>query len=203
MRIQIATAAVLVALSAGPAAAQSPPQTPSVHFDVPSAKPAQTLGFSGTGFLANETVDASLGDQLLATTTADDEGRVLHASMGLPVLSAGTYTISFVGRTSQIPVVVPLDIQGVRPWVVLSNYYISPQSSVGFNGWDFVPGESVAVYLNSTLNAPLVQVNADAEGRLMLAAALTPVNLTGDNRLIFVAEQSHAELTATFSVAAQ
>ena len=153
--------------------------------------------------MPNESVEASLGDQLLATTTADDEGRVLHASMGVPVLSAGAWTISFVGRTSQIPVVVSLDIQAVRPWVVLSNYYVSPQSGVGFNGWDFIPSESVAVYLNSTSSPPLVQVNADAEGRLTMATALTPVNLHADNRLIFVAEQSHAELSATFTVAAQ
>ena len=203
MRIHIATVAVLLALASGPAAAQSLSQTPNVHLDVFSAKPAQTLGFSGTGFVPNETVDASLGEQVLATTTADDQGRVVHASMRLPVLSAGACTISFVGRTSQQPVAVTLSIDGVRPWVTLSNYYVSPQSGVGFNGWDFVPGESVAVYLNSTTSAPVVQVNADAEGRLMLANALTPANLTGDNRLIFIGEQSHAELTATFTVAAQ
>jgi hypothetical protein len=203
MRMHIAIVALFVALASGPAAAQSLSQTPSVHFDAPSAKPAQTVAFSGTGFAPNETVDASLGDQSLATTTADDQGRVVHAGIALPALSAGDYTISFVGRTSQVPVAVTLNIQGVRPWVTLSNYYVSPQSGVGFNGWDFVPGEAVAVYLNSTLSPPLLQVNADPEGRLTMATAVTPGNLTGDNRLIFVAEQSHAELTATFTVAAQ
>jgi hypothetical protein len=203
MRIQIALVAFFVALASSPALAQPLPQTPSVHFDTPSAKPAQTITFSGTGFVPNETVDASLGDQSLATTNADDQGRLLHVTMALPVLSAGDYTISFVGRISQVAVPAKLNIQGVRPWVTLSHYYVSPQSGVGFNGWDFVPGETVAVYLNSTLSPPMVQVNADPEGRLTMATALTPVNLTGDNRLIFVAEQSHAELEATFTVAAQ
>lgn len=202
MRIHVAVVAVLVALGSSPATAQSLSQTPSVHFEVTSAKPAQTLAFTGIGFVPNETVDVALGDQSLATTTADDEGRILHGSVGLPVLSPGDYTVSFVGRTSGIPVAVGLNIQRVRPWVVLTNYYVSPQSGVGFTGWDFVPGETVAVYLNSTLDPPLVQVNADAEGRLSMATALTPVNLTRDNRLIFVGQQSQAELSATFTVAA-
>jgi hypothetical protein len=38
-------------------------QTPSVHLDVYAGKPAQTLAFTGTGFVPNEAVDVSLGDQ--------------------------------------------------------------------------------------------------------------------------------------------
>ena len=207
MKVHIAIVAVLVALCSGPAAAESltpekAQQTPSIHLERSSAKPAQTLAFTGTGFAPNEPVDVTLGDQSLATTTADDEGRILHASIDLPVLSAGDYTVSFVGRTSRISAAVGLNIQSIRPWIVLSNYYVSPQSGFGFSGWDFVPGETVAVYLNSTLSPPVVQVNADAEGRITVATALTPANLSGDNRLIFVGQQSQAELTATFSVAA-
>jgi 5-hydroxyisourate hydrolase-like protein (transthyretin family) len=202
----VAIFAVLVALGSSPAEAQSlPPDTghaPNVHLDTYSAKPAQTLAFTGTGFVPKETVDVSLGDQSLTTITADDEGRILHASIGIPLLSAGDYTVSFVGQTSRIPVTVALNIHGVRPWVVLSNYYVSPQSGVGFNGEDFVPGETVAVYLNSTVSAPLAQVTADADGRITAASALTPTNLAGGNRLIFVGQQSQVELTATFTVAA-
>ena len=110
MRNDVAIVAVLVALGSGPAVAQSLSQTPSVHFEVTSAKSAQTLAFTGIGFVPNETVD-----------------------------------------------VVP----------------------------------------------PLVQVTADAEGRLSMATALTPLNLSGDNRLIFVGQQSQAELSATFTVATQ
>jgi 5-hydroxyisourate hydrolase-like protein (transthyretin family) len=207
MKIHIAIVAVLVALGSSPAAAQSltsgTAQTPSVHLELYSGKPAHTLTFTGTGFEPNEDVDVSLSEQSLATITADAEGRILHAGIGIPLLSAGDYTVSFVGRTSRIPVAVGLNIQGFRPWVVLHNYYVSPQSGVGFNGEDFVPGETVSVYLNSTLGEPVVQVTADGDGRITMANALSPTNLTGDNRLIFVGQQSHAELTATFTVAAQ
>ena len=207
MKIHIAIVAVLVALGSSPAAAQSltsgTAQTPSVHLELYSGKPAHTLTFTGTGFEPSEDVDVSLSEQSLATITADAEGRILHAGISIPLLSAGDYTVSFVGRTSRIPVAVGLNIQGFRPWVVLHNYYVSPQSGVGFNGEDFVPGETVSVYLNSTLGEPVVQVTADGDGRITMANALSPTNLTGDNRLIFVGQQSHAELTATFTVAAQ
>jgi len=207
MKIHIAIVALLVALGSSPAAAQSltsgTAQTPRVHLDLYSGKPAHTLTFTGTGFEPNEDVDVSLSEQSLATITADAEGRILHAGIGIPLLSAGDYTVSFVGRTSRIPVAVGLNIQGFRPWVVLHNYYVSPQSGVGFNGEDFVPGETVSVYLNSTVGEPVVQVTADGDGRITMANALSPTNLTGDNRLIFVGQQSHAELTATFTVAAQ
>jgi hypothetical protein len=178
-------------------------QTPSVHLDVYAGKPAQTLAFTGTGFVPNEAVDVSLGDQPLTTITADAEGRILRASIGVPFLSAGDYTVSFVGRTSRIPVAVGYNIQGLRPWVVLHNYYVSPQSGVGFSGQDFVPGETVAVYLNSTLSAPVAQVTADGEGRFTVANAISPANLTGDNQLIFVGQQGQTQVTATFTVAAQ
>src|SRR5262245_50154243 len=206
MKIQLAVVAALVALGSGSAAAQpltpNTAQTPSVHLDVYTAKPAHAVAFTGTGFVPNEPVDVSLGDERLSTTTADAEGRILHASVGVPFLSPGDYTVSFVGQTSRIPVAVGLKIEGFRPWVVLHNYYVSPQSAVGFSGQDFVPGETVAVYLNSRLSGPVLQVTADADGRITAANALSPANLTGDNRLFFVGQQSQVELTATFAIAA-
>jgi len=205
MKMYLALVAVLVALGSNPAAAQSlapsTAQTPSIQLDVYTVKPAQTLAFTGTGFVPNEPVDVSLADQSLTTVTADGEGRLLHASVGIPLLNAGDYTVSFVGQISRMPVTAGLKIDGAHPWVVLHNYYVSPQSDVGFSGEDFVPGENVAVYLNSTLSSPVVQVTADSDGRITAASALSPANLTGDNRLIFVGQQSQIQLTATFSVA--
>jgi 5-hydroxyisourate hydrolase-like protein (transthyretin family) len=167
-----------------------------------TAKPAQTLAFTGTGFVPNETIDVSLGDQPLTTITADDQGRILRATIGIPSLTAGDYTVSFVGQTSRTPVTVGLNIQGFRPWVVLDNYYVSPRSGVGFAGEDFVPGEAVAVYLNSTLSAPVAQATADSSGRIAAVNAVSAANLTGDNQLIFVGQQSQAQLILKFSVAA-
>src|SRR4051812_5327520 len=108
MKIYSIIAAVLVTLGPGPVGAQSltpdQGQTPSVHLDAYTGKPSHTVAFTGTGFMPNETVDVSLGDQALATITADSEGRILHASIGIPFLSAGDYAMSFVGQTTRKPV---------------------------------------------------------------------------------------------------
>jgi hypothetical protein len=175
-------------------------QTPTVHLDAYTGKPAHTLAFTGTGFVPNEIVDVSVGEQPLTTISADAEGRILSASIAVPFLGAGDYTVTFVGRTSRTPAATGFNIQGFRPWVVLHNYYVSPQTGVGFSGEDFVPGETVSVYLNSTQTAPIVQATADSEGRIAMENVVSPANLTGDNRLIFVSQQSQAELTTTFTV---
>jgi 5-hydroxyisourate hydrolase-like protein (transthyretin family) len=198
LRRLLVLAALFLALGSATAAADAP----NVHLDAYSGKPGHTLAFSGTGFAPNETVDVSLGDQSLTTITADAEGRVLGASIGVPQMSPGDYTVTFLGRSTLVPATVGLNIQGFRPWVVLHNYYVSQQSGVGFNGEDFVPGETVAVYLNSTMSSPVVQVTADGEGRITMANALSPANLSGDNTLIFVGQQSQTQLSEKFSVAA-
>jgi hypothetical protein len=49
----------------------------------------------------------------------------------------------------------------------------------------------------------VAHVTADGEGRFSVANAISPANLTGDNQLIFVRQESQTQVTATFTVAAQ
>jgi hypothetical protein len=181
-----------------PLAAQS---TPNVFLDSYTGKPSETMTFGANGFAPNEPIDVSLGEQQLTTVNADALGDVVHGSAAIPNLGAGDYTLSFVGRTSQTRASVGFNIQGFRPWVVLRNYFVTAQQAVGFDGQDFIPGETIAVYLNSRLSAPVVQVNADGQGRIAMEGAVPAANLKGDNQLIFVGQQSQSELTTTFTVA--
>ena len=75
MKIHLAIAALLVALGSGSAAAES--LAPNVHLAAYSAKPAQAVSVTGTGFAPNEPVDVSLGDQSLLTilTGLDEQTR--------------------------------------------------------------------------------------------------------------------------------
>lgn len=178
-------------------------QTPSVHLVSYTGKPANALSFSGAGFVPGESVDMFFGEDTtgpLTTVTADSRGEINGQNVGIPLLDAGNYKVAFTGRTSQTPVSVGFNVQAFHPWVVLHNYYLAPQSGVGFSGQDFVPGEAVQVYLNSQASAPLMQITADAYGRFAAENAALP-DLSGDNELIFVGQQSQTEVTATFSVA--
>ncbi len=185
-----------------PVSAQSQP--PLVRLDSYTGKPTHRFGFSGSGFTPGEQVDVYLGDLTagpLATVVADSRGDITARDMVIPPLSPGDYTLSFVGFVSHTPAAVGFNIQGFHPWAVLDNYYITPHSGVGFTGVDFVPGEPVQVFLNTQLSSPVAQVTADADGRFEAKNAFQLPDLTGNNQLIFVGQQSQTEVTATFAAA--
>src|SRR5438105_7890426 len=186
------------------AAAQSTGQPPTVHLDAYTGKPSHNFGFSGSGFVPGEQVDVYLGPQTsdpLMTVAADGQGDIRGQNMTIPFISAGDYSLAFIGRSSHIPATVGFNVQGFHPWAVLDNYYIAPHASVGFDGEDFVPGEVVQVYLNTRLSDPVAQVSADANGHFAVNNGFELPRLTRNNQRIFVAQQSQTEVTATFAAA--
>jgi hypothetical protein len=178
-------------------------QPPVVRLDGYTGKPTQTVGFTGTGFVPGEQVDVYLGDQAstaLTTVTADGRGEIAGSGLSVPFITAGDYRLTFVGRASHIPASIGFNVQGFYPWVVLDNYYVDTQTGVSASGSDFVPGESVRVYLNTSASQPVADVTADAKGSFALRNLSLP-GLTGDNRLIFVGDQSQTEVSASFAAA--
>jgi hypothetical protein len=179
-------------------------EPPTVRLDAYTGKPTHTFGYSGSGFVPGEQVDIFLGAQAtepLATVAADNRGEISGRGLTIPFVSAGDYNLAFVGRSSQTPASVGFNVQGFHPWAILDDYYIAPRQGVGFAGEDFVPGESVQVYLNTRLSEPMVQVRVDDQGRFALKNAFELPELTGNNQLIFVGQQSQVEVTATFAAA--
>ena len=179
-------------------------EPPAVHLDTYTGKPTHAFSFTGNGFVPGEQVDVYLGDRTagaLTTVVADSRGDITRRNMVIPLVSPGDYTLSFVGLSSNTPVSVGFNIQGFHPWAILDEYYVSPHTAVGFAGTDFVPGEVVQVFVNTRLSQPVAQVTADADGRFTTTNAFTLPDLTGNNQLIFVGQQSQTEVTATFAAA--
>jgi hypothetical protein len=177
-------------------------QPPAVQLDSYTGKPSHRFSFSGTGFAPGEQVDVYLGVQStnpLTTVPADARGDITGRDMVIPLVGPGDYSLAFIGRDSRSPVSLGFNIQGFHPWAVLDNYYVAPNAGVGFSGVDFVPGEVVQVYLNTRLSQPVAQVTADADGRFSIDHAFTLPDVTGNNQLIFVGQQSQTEVTATFA----
>jgi hypothetical protein len=163
----------------------------------------QQIGLEGRsrhGDFSAATLGAHTPDPLL-TISADARGEITGRDTLIPLVSPGDYSLGFVGRNSHTPVSVGFNVQGFNPWAVLDNYYMAPQVGVGFEGQDFVPGEVVQVYLNTRLSQPIAQVTADADGRFAVKNAFSLPDLTGNNQLIFVGQQSQTEVTATFAAA--
>jgi len=184
-------------------AAQSQP--PTVQLDTYTGKPTHRFGFAGSGFVPGEQVEVYLGAQAatpLATVVADGRGDITGRDMVIPSVSPGDYTLSFVGLGSHMPASVGFNVQGFHPWAILDNYYVAPHAGLGIAGTDFIPGEVVQVFLNTRLSEPVAQVTADANGRFDVKNAFQLPDLTGNNQLIFVGQQSQTDVTATFAAAA-
>ncbi|MBV9173540.1 MAG: hypothetical protein JOZ81_26040 [Chloroflexi bacterium] len=175
---------------------------PKVQLDQYSAKGSHTFGFSGSGFSPAEQVDVrlgGLGGQPLASFQADATGNVVGSDITLPLAQAGDYPLYFVGHQSQTPVSVAFNIQGFKPWVVLDNYSPPPYYHMGFKGQDFIPGEPVQVFVKNRGDEPVFQLLADANGTFDVQNAFElPVLPKGDNRLIFVGQQSGVEIATNF-----
>jgi hypothetical protein len=185
-------------------AAQPAAQPPNVQLDTYTGKPTHAFGFSGTGFAPGEEVDVYLGARAsdpLVSVSADGRGEIESRSTTIPFVAPGDYSLTFVGQASHKPVSVGFNVQGFAPWAVLDNYYVSPGSGVGVRGEDFIPGEVVQIYLNTRLSDPVTQLTADTNGHFAVTNAFALPQLTGNNQLIFVGQQSQTEVSATFSAA--
>jgi 5-hydroxyisourate hydrolase-like protein (transthyretin family) len=205
-KLRLSLLILTLAVTGLPVAAQAQPLTrpPTVHLDTYTGKPTHTFRLGGEGFAAGESVDIYLGPQTtgpLDTVAADGDGALASRVETIPMVAPGDYTLTFVGRASQMPASVGLNVQGFHPWVVLDNYYIDSNDSIGYRGEDFVPGESVQIYLNSTLSQAVTTVNADSDGRIA-DHAFQLRNLTNTNQLIFAGQQSQTQVTAAVVVAA-
>jgi hypothetical protein len=175
---------------------------PLVTLGTYTATPGQDIGFAGSGFLPSEQVKVYLGPTTsvpLTSVQATDTGAV-KGSVHVPAMAPGTYSLTLVGATSQIPVAVGVGIQGFKPWVVLDHYALASGDHLGFVGHGFAPGEQVFVYLNSPRGQPALHVTADTSGQITGQDTWTPNAATGDNMLTFVGQTSKATTTATFTV---
>jgi len=176
---------------------------PIVLLDTYSVKPEHGFSFSGSGFMPNEVVEVHLnsptGDRL-AKASANAMGNV-KGHVIVPLLPEGNYSLFFVGRQSQTPASVGLNIQGFHPWVVLDNYTPSPHARMGFHGEDFASNEEVLVYLNQQTGEPIVRIQTDALGRIVAPAAWEVPKLSGENTLSFVGQKSGVMVIISFTIA--
>lgn len=178
---------------------------PTVQLDTNSAKPKHDFGFAGSGFLAGEPVKVRLETsshtsiQVLTTVSANAGGNISGRIL-VPMLPEGNYSLIFVGQQSQTPAEVGFNIQGFHPWVALSTYAPTAHTRIGFTGQDFASGEQVLVYLNGQKGNAVARIQVDSSGRFSVSASWEVPEMSGQNTLIFVGQQSGAVATASFTI---
>jgi hypothetical protein len=176
---------------------------PTLTLDAYAATPGQVVGFAGNGFIPGETVTVYLGASSAplfhATVTA---GGAVSGHLTIPKIPTGTYTLTLLGKISQMPASVGFNVQQFTPWVVLDRYTLAPDQREGFIAHGFAPGELVFVYLNSVHGPPVLRVRADTTGELVMQDTWSPGGASGNNVLTFVGQWSKATTTVDFTVQA-
>jgi hypothetical protein len=174
---------------------------PTLQLERYTATPGQSIGFMGNNFFPGEKVSAFLGSSTtpLASVVATNVGAV-SGRLTIPAAAPGSYDLSLVGKQSQIPAMVGFSVQGYSAWVVLDRYTLTPGQSVGFIGHGFAPNEQVFAYLNSTRTDPIMRLQADTSGQVIVQDTQIPGGTTGDNVLNLIGESSKATATAQFTI---
>ena len=182
--------------------------TPIVQLDTYSVRPEHSVNFAGSGFMPDEKVEVRLVPtdqgpaQVLFTESANARGSIA-GHFTIPWMPAGNYSLIFVGQQSQAPMSLGFNIQGFYPRVTLDTYAPSLHTRVRFAGEDFAPGEEILVYLNRQATDPhrggaIVDTHADSSGRL--STTWQAEGPSGDNTLVFVAQQSGAVVMTNFTI---
>jgi hypothetical protein len=147
-----------------------PSASPSSYY----VMPATTLGFTGSGFAAAETVTVSdsLTGAVLSTFKTDGTGSFSDAGgFTVPASYAGlSKTFVLTGSLSNASTTVTTTIGQYYPNVSPSVYYVLPGKTLSFNGSGFLPNEVVNVY-NGTTEVATTQANA--KGNVVLGGTVT------------------------------
>lgn len=178
--------------------------TPQVQLGTNAGKPGDNVEINAQGFVPNEELKMywnSLGGVPITTFTADDFGNLNKVAIRVPFGAVGNNAFIFMGDKSQSPVTMPFLQLALFPSVELSSYAIKADNVLAFTGKDFGPFERVLIYLNTPDGSPITAINSDGAGGFANTGGfIVPFELTGQQTLIFIGEQSRAPSTASFDV---
>lgn len=178
----------------------SKPASISTTFKIVQPKatlPAKLFGsgfsFSYVGFQSGEDVDLSLqanGNQtLIYTAPAGPDGASDTEEFAqIPLLPAGMYTLTFLGKTSGITLNYPLAI--VPGLSLVQQNAVNVGSTINVNGYGFSANETVSVFFQTASNGA-VTATTDATGSF--TAALTLPDTFDEQTIYYVYAKNSAK----------
>jgi hypothetical protein len=168
-----------------------------------AAKPGDTVSLSAQGFLPGEDVGVYWGrvsGEPSATLHADSGGSIGKVGVKVGVAPVGPTSLFIVGGKSGSAASAPFQMLGLYPNITVKPYAVKAAQRVGFSGVGFVPGERVLIHVNSAAGTPVAALPTDQGGGFSNAGFVVPYELTGQQSLVFIGEQSRATAKAGFTV---
>jgi len=126
----------------------------------------------------------------LGTATTDKDGMLQDTTFALPDgVGPGSYTVRAIPARGGSAVEASVLVQSSQTWARLTSTAAKPNEAVGYEGGGFMPGEKVAVLLDSLGSSPVTTAVASAEGTVS-GALRVPLAQEGNHQILFYGEQS-------------
>jgi hypothetical protein len=148
-------------------AAAYPKASPSAYYVLPG----QSLSFSGSRFLPNDTVTLTFPNGATRTFAASANGTVSMPNvMTIPYDWQNSRQQFTLRGTNTYSIPMTLVVGTFYPQISPSSYYFPSNSIITVRGRNFAPNETVQVMMNGTAVA---NVKADATGSLTTSFAIS------------------------------
>lgn len=161
-----------------------------------------TVGISGEGYAANETVNilwnyTGPGTGTTVATTIAGFGGNFNASFSVPASAIGQYKVAALGSSSGQ---ISKNTFSVADGLASSPSTAPPGTNVTMSGSGYTPGEAVKLYWNSTSGTLLATTNADTSGNIVQVITLPSSATAGANSVIGQGQSSNLSLTAPLTI---
>lgn len=176
---------------------------PSAYYIVPGG----ILSWSGHGFAAGEKVDilvaSNTSTAVMASVFADASGSFSGVSFEVPFSFAGrSETFRVRGDSSGAIAEATIAIGRLYPFLIPSEYYVTPGSTISFTGGGFAPNETIRIFMGSATGTQIA-AQASEEGRFSSSTIAIPHSLQGTNLLFWaVGDRSGAEGSVSVAIGA-
>ncbi len=168
-----------------------------------AGRPGSKVTLSATGFDPGEKLSVYWGRARgtpAQTLQADENGSVQKVPVQVGVGATGTTSMFVMGTKSGAAASAAFQVLGLYPSAAVKPYAIKAAQKVTFSAKGFAPGERVLIRLNSAKGPPLMAATTDAGGSFSGAGFTVPFDLTGQQALIMVGEQSRATIKTGFTI---
>ena len=168
---------------------------PGVNASTYYTAPGTSVSFTGSGFAANEVVNATLNGAAVGQATATKLGAVTFTPIQIPFSTKTSANFVFTGASSKASVSISVGLSGYYAGVILNNYYAVGGTNIMVSGSGFAPSEPVQVSFGSSV---LGTANADGLGSFTKSVQV-PYGTTGQVTVTATGTISGASASTTFT----